>query len=80
MLEAIATLLIVFGFFCLVAICAIWLLTNLEEKRVELTITDHDPYAEGLDAAARISGMAFEADRMMHEVARRSSEGEEDTQ
>lgn len=36
-----------------------------------------DPYRDGLDTAARISAMGFEAERAMHEAAQHASREED---
>lgn len=72
-MEALMALLAVIGFLALVVVCgiafALWLGEAIEEA-------DPDPYREGLDASARISAMAFEAERTMHQIAQDES-GEE---
>jgi len=66
-------LLALIGFLALVAVCgiavALWLGETIENA-------DPDPYREGLDASARISAMAFEAERMMHQIAHEESSKE----
>ncbi len=42
--------------------CAVW----LDELTAD---SEPDPYREGLDASARVTAMAFEAERMMHQIA-----------
>jgi len=66
-------LLALIGFLALVVVCgiavALWLGEAVEKA-------DPDPYREGLDASARISAMAFEAERMMHQIAHEESSEE----
>lgn len=38
-----------------------------------------DPYSESLDAASRISAMAFEAEQLMHRAAAQAETEEEET-
>ena len=78
MLEAIATLLIMVGFVCLVGFSAAWIAAAVDGKRVELTITERDAYQDGLDAAARISGMAFESEQLLHQAGLRAEREEEE--
>jgi hypothetical protein len=72
MLETIATILIAVGFFSLVAVCAAGIAAWIEGKKIELTVTDHDPYRDGLEAAARISGAAFEAEQLLHQAGQQA--------
>lgn len=65
-MGVLVALLAVIGFLALIAVCgiafALWLGDALDEA-------DPDPYREGLDASASVSAMAFEAERMMHQIA-----------
>lgn len=58
------------GVLAVIAVCglafALWIGTVLDEA-------EPDPYRDGLDASARISAMAFEADRLMHQIAQDES-------
>lgn len=73
-MEALVALLALIGFLALVVVCglaiALWLEDAVEKA-------EPDPYREGLDASARISAMAFEAERMMHQIAQDESDREE---
>lgn len=72
-MGVLVALLALIGFLALVAVCgiavALWLGETIENA-------DPDPYREGLDASARISAMAFEAERMMHQIAHEESSKE----
>jgi ABC-type phosphate transport system auxiliary subunit len=65
-MEVLVALLALIGFLALIAVCgvafALWLVEVAEKA-------DPDPYREGLDASARITAMAFEAERAMHQIA-----------
>lgn len=74
-MEMLVALLATIGFLALVVICGLALALWLVEESVEET--EPDPYREGLDASARISAMAFEADRLMHQIAQQERSGEE---
>lgn len=74
-MEMLVALLATIGFLVLVVICGLALALWLVEESVEET--EPDPYREGLDASARISAMAFEADRLMHQIAQQEKSGEE---
>lgn len=77
MLEALATILILIGFVVLVGLCAAGVAVAMEGKRIELSITERDPHQEGLDAAARISGMAFESEQLLHQAGLRAEQEKE---
>ena len=64
MIDFIVALLALIGFGVLLLGTVVALAVCLEE-----TETTPDPYRESLDAAARISGMAFEAERTIHAIA-----------
>lgn len=72
-MEVLVALLALIGFLALIVVCgvavALWFGDALDEA-------DPDPYREGLDASARISAMAFEAERMMHQIAHEDSSEE----
>lgn len=72
-MGVLVALLALIGFLALVVVCgiavALWLGEAVEKA-------DPDPYREGLDASARISAMAFEAERMMHQIAHEESSEE----
>jgi hypothetical protein len=73
-IEALVALFALIGLLAVIVVCgigfALWLLDSVEEA-------DPDPYREGLDASARISAMAFEAERTMHQIAQQEEPGEE---
>lgn len=66
-------LLALIGFLTLIGICglafALWVDGAVDQVRP-------DPYREGLDASARISAVAFEAERLMHQIAQEESDQE----
>lgn len=66
----------VFGFASLVAICAGVLAVLYGEWR-RSEVDAPDPYREGLDAAARISALSFEAERAMYVAAENAKHEEE---
>lgn len=66
-------LLALIGFLALAAICGIAVVLWLGEV---IEKAEPDPYQEGLDVSARISAMAFEAERMMHQIAHEESSEE----
>jgi hypothetical protein len=63
-------LLAAIGFVALALVCALgivlWLIETAEGQ-------EPDPYRDGLDASARISAMAFEAERQMYQAAQEES-------
>lgn len=61
--------LVLVGFLAVVGCCAIAAAVWLDEKAVRFEVAESDPYRDGLDAAARISGRAFEAERTLHQIA-----------
>jgi hypothetical protein len=69
LMEVLVVLLALAGLAVPGAFC--WLLISLGNEAAQET--DLDPYQEGLDASARISAMAFEAERTMHQVAQEHS-------
>lgn len=69
-MELLIALLAAIGFLAVVLICALGLVLWLEEVAEG---QEADPYREGLDASARISAMAFEAERAMHQAAQEES-------
>lgn len=74
-MELLIALLAAIGFLAVVLVCAVgialWLIESAENQ-------ESDPYRDGLDASARISAMAFEAERAMHQAAQEeSNSGEE---
>jgi hypothetical protein len=73
-MEIWVALFAVVSFLALVLLCAVaivaWLIEAAENA-------ESDPFREGLDASARISAMAFEADRLMHQIAQQEESGEE---
>lgn len=72
-MELLIAALAAIGFLVVVLACALaivlWLIEFAESQ-------EPDPYREGLDASARISAMAFEAERAMHQAAQEESSGE----
>lgn len=66
-------LLALVGVVALIAVCgiafALWIGGLLERA-------GPDPYRDGLDASARISAMAFEAERLMHQIGQDESSEE----
>jgi hypothetical protein len=73
MVDFIAGVLILIGFLTVAAACGVGLIVWLGESREPAP----DPYRDGLDAAARISGMAFEAERTIQAVAEEEHRREE---
>ena len=69
LMEVLVVLLAVAGIAVPVTFC--WVLISL--SREDTQESDPDPYQEGLDASARISAMAFEAERTMHQLAQEHS-------
>jgi len=65
-MGVLVVLLALVGFLALIAVCGIAFALWLGETAGK---ADPDPYREGLDASARISAMAFEVERMMHQIA-----------
>ena len=63
LMEVLVVLLAVAGVAVPVTFC--WVLIALSREDAQET----DPYQEGLDTSARISAMAFEAERTMHQIA-----------
>lgn len=72
-MDAFIVILAVVGFATIVALCVAGLVA-LYEKRESPPAAD--PYRDGLDAAARISAAAFEAERLMH-IAAENARGED---
>jgi hypothetical protein len=75
-MELLVALLAVIGFLALVLVCALGIVLWLEEVTEG---QEPDPYREGLDASARISAMAFEAERLMHQTAQEESKSGEES-
>ncbi len=71
MLAFLEGLLALVGFLTLVAACGVWFSIWLEGQVVE-DEESSGPYREGLDASARISAMAWEAEQAMHQAALQS--------
>ncbi|MGE5335862.1 MAG: hypothetical protein ACM3JL_00370 [Nitrososphaerota archaeon] len=69
LMEVLVVLLAVAGIAVPVTFC--WVLISLSHE--DAPEPDPDPYQEGLDASARISAMAFEAERTMHQLAQEHS-------
>jgi hypothetical protein len=69
-MELLIALLATIGFLTVVLVCALGIVLWLEEVTES---QEPDPYREGLDASARISAMAFEAERLMHQAAQEES-------
>lgn len=54
----------------------IWVFSDSDEESAS---TEIDPYSESLDAASRISAMAFQAEQLMHRAAAQAKTEEEET-
>ena len=76
MTSYIAVIFAVLGFACFVAICAGAVAVLYEERRPP-EFHAADPYRQGLDAAARISALSFEAERAMYVAAENAKHEEE---
>jgi hypothetical protein len=72
-MELLIALLAAIGYVTVVLLCALAIVL----WRIEFAESQEpDPYQEGLDASARISALAFEAERAMHQAAQEASSKE----
>jgi len=76
MIGFIEGLLVLIGFLTVVGASAVALIAYLGERAVRFEVTGSDPYRDGLDASARISGMAREAEQAMHTAAKQAERKE----
>jgi hypothetical protein len=74
MIGLLEGLLALIGLLAVIAVAAVALSLWLVEQ-VEPDAERHDPYREGLDTAARISAMAWEAEQAMHRAAQGNEHG-----
>lgn len=65
---------VLLGLIALAALIAVCLAVRLAYGEGEAV--EQSPYREGLDASARMSAMAFEAEHAMHVVAEQMKQGE----
>lgn len=75
MVEFIEAILALVGFLCVVAVCA-GALAAWYEATVKPELEAADPYREGLEASARISSAAWEAEKAMHAAAEQAKREE----
>ncbi len=76
MIEFIEAVLALIGLLAVIAIGAV-LVSVWFEEQLDGIDNDAGPFREGLDAAARISAMAFEAEQAMHQASQEAKRREE---